>query len=150
MFAYGIHQRIGGPQGRLSGNATLSSSPQLWGMVPNRLFEAARVLQTLDMRSQVPDQEPLSSADPSMKQDAQTAQSLYDLVLQLASATCWSQLHYTLRVPHCFVQVLLPHHDHMQDVQAFLQKVGVKLGKVEEARKRIAGRGPEASCLKSW
>ena len=111
------------------------------------LFEDARVLQSLDMRSHMPDQEPSSSADPSMKQDAQTAQSLYDLVVQLASARCWSQLHYTLCVPHCFVQVFLPHPDHMQDVQAFLQKVGVKLGKVEEARKRIAGRGPEAKLI---
>ena len=112
------------------------------------LFESAGTFAYLDMRQHNPAAEPISVDDPSVQQDVKIARCLCDFVVQLSSARCWSQLHHTWCLPHCLAQVFLPHPEHMEDAQAFLQNVAKLLSKVDEARQADAvARGPHAKLM---
>ena len=80
----------------------------MWYKSVVSLFHLLRkpdVLMSLELRQQHPDGEPQDPSSPDMQNDMKNSKTLWALVVELAMARCWSQLHHSFTLPHAFVRV---------------------------------------------
>ena len=69
-----------------------------------RLLCDPAFLCSLELRQHHADTEPMDPSSLEMKQDMQVSATMRGLVVELASARCWSQLHHCFTLPHAFAR----------------------------------------------
>ncbi|CAE7218174.1 hypothetical protein AK812_SmicGene13125 [Symbiodinium microadriaticum] len=110
-----------------------------WFQVVCRLFDLLRapaILKSLELTPCDPSSEPASLHSAGLGQDIEISESMWDLVTELASARCWSQLHHSLCFPNCFVRVFAEGRDKTRSAST-LRRLVEGLSRVDAARRQL-------------